>query len=399
MRGSSRPAKGPNPKSGRKNSSKRIPGPVEKGFQDGAETMAKASDAFAEGSEKLVLYLRDSSGRMVGKARLRAEKRAKDVDRSMRSVMVLLDSSGQAVGEVAREVLKTSEGVADRSAKGAVLVVDGSGKAVGEISEEALRTSGLVVKKTQDGVMLARTGAERISGAQKARTKKEYYQRLGYFFGPLAALLLVYASYFLFFDLDDALKLLIWGILYFFAIPGFDQNTLILSAKTFGMNPYAMALNLGIQDTIIGVFLCLNFDYAKKIPLLGKLITEVEEGGKEMLTKYGWLNKISVVFLFVFILLPFNGCGPVAGSIVGRIIGIRVRYIIFSIVVGSFIAVFVLAYLADRIAEAFPPWVQIGIPVAIALLLVGFFVYSYLKKRKMRLAEDRGKKKRKTRSL
>jgi hypothetical protein len=306
---------------------------------------------------------------------------------------VLLDSSGKALGEVAREVLSASESAADHTAKGAVLVVDGSGKAVGEISEEALRTSGLVVKKTHDGVRLARAQAEKVSGASKARTKKEYYQRLGYFFGPLAALLLTYASYFLFFDLHQAFKLLTAGVLYFFAIPGFDQNTLILAAKTFGLSPYLMAVNLGIQDTIIGVFLCLNFDYVKKIPFLGKLITEVEEGGKEMLDKYGWLNKISVVFLFIFILLPFNGCGPVAGSIVGRIIGVRVRYIIISIVVGSFIAVFALAYLANVIADAFPPWVQIGIPVAIAVLLVGFFSYSYLKKRKQKLAQEGGKKK------
>ena len=206
-------------------------------------------------------------------------------------------------------------------------------------------------------------------------------------------MLLVYASYFLFFDLDVALKLLIWGVLYFFAIPGFDQNTLILSAQTFGINPYVMAVNLGIQDVIIGVFLCMNFDIVKKVPILGKLMTEVENVGKNMLAEHVWLNRISLVFLFIFILLPFNGCGPVAGSIVGRIIGIRVRNIIICIVIGSFIAVLGLAVLADIIARIFPPWVQIGIPVAIALLLVGFFVYSLLMKRNERLAKEGRKRK------
>ena len=47
------------------------------------------------------------------------------------------------------------------------------------------------------------------------------------------------------------------------------------------------------------------------------------------------------------------------------------RYVIFSIVVGSFIAVFAKAYLADLIAVIFPPWDQIDIPIVIAVLLVG----------------------------
>jgi uncharacterized membrane protein len=364
---------------------KKSPGILKNGSKKGAKMVMKSPGVIKKGSMGAAVKIYDTSGLAVGTVATELQKSKAD---PLKNVILVFDSSGKVVGEVGHKFIETTGDVAEMSVKGGLVVVDESGKAIGTISEEGLKASGMVVKGTKDGAVIVKHKAEEVSGADEAKTRKEYYQRLGYFFGPLALILLMFISYFLILPGKDALKLMGGQLGYLFAIPGFDPNTLILSANTFGINPYIMGLVIGIQDTIIGTFLVLNFDYVKRIPIVGKLIAEFEQGGKNMLEKYKWLNSFSVVGLFVFIVLPFQGFGPVAGAIIGRIIGIRRLYIIISIVVGSFVAVIALAYLADIIARYLPFWVQIGIPLTIAALLVSGFTYSIIKKKRKKKAEE-----------
>jgi len=323
-------------------------------------------------------HILDATGNVVGSVRAHFKQTRAD---SLDHAVVIFDSSGQVVGNVAGHLMDTSGDFLEKSRKGALVIMDESGEAVGVVSKEALKTSGMVVKTTHDGAVVVRTKAEQISGADEAKTRKEYYQRLAAFFGPLLGILLLYLVLAIILPRDDAIKFILGGLAYLFAIPGFDPNTLILGAKALGINPYIMAFFIGVQDTFVGIFLCLNFDYTKRIPILGRFIADFESGGKALLAKYSWLEKFSIVGLFIFIVLPFQGCGPVGGALIGRMIGVRKLYIIISIVVGCFLAVFALAYLADFIADLLPKWLQIGIPLTIASILVIGFVYSQVKKR------------------
>jgi len=331
-----------------------------------------------------VVHILDSTGQIAGSVRASIKQSRKD---SVDEVIVIFDSSGKVIGEITHDLACHTSEVLDRSVKGTLVVVDETGRVVGVISEETLKASGMVVKKTKGGAVIVKSKAEHISGADEAKTRKEYYQRLGFFFGPLLGILLLFLVVAILLPREDAVKFILGGLAYLFAIPGFDPNVLILGANAMGINPYLMALFIGILDTFVGTFLCLNFDFTKRIPIIGKFIAEFEAGGKELLTKYKWLERFSIVGLFIFIVLPFQGCGPVGGALVGRMIGVRKLYIIISIIVGCFLAVFALAYLADYIADVLPKWVQIGIPVCIAVVLVGGFGYAHIKKRMKAKAE------------
>jgi uncharacterized membrane protein len=294
-----------------------------------------------------------------------------------------LKETGRAVGEVAVDLIKTPGEMAMHPKKSVSVIVTTSGEAVEEGTESMRKGGEVVIKKTKNGAVLVKDSAERICGAEKAITKKEYYWSLIKFFGPLALLLVVYASYFIFFPPLKALTLLGTAAAYMFMIPpGVDKSTLILSSNLYNMNPYQMAINLWIIDSLLGSFLCLNFDYAKKIPLAGKRIAAFEEIGRNTLKKHSWLKRFTLVGLFIFVVIPFQGSGALAGSIVGRIIGMRSWRVLVAVIGGTFTSVMLLAYSADLLAKYFPLWVRILVPVTIAVLIITAMIYSHVKKRK-----------------
>jgi uncharacterized membrane protein len=294
-----------------------------------------------------------------------------------------LKVTGKAVGGVTVDLIKTPGEMAMHPKKSAYVIVTSSGEVVGEVTDGMLKGGGVVLKKTKNGAVLVKDSAERISGAEEAKTTKGYYLSLIKFFGPLVLLLVVYASYFIFFPPLKALTLLGTAAAYMFMIPpGVDKSTLILSANLYNMNPYQMAFNLWIIDSLLGSFLCLNFDYAKKIPLVGKRIATFEDIGRRTLTKHSWLKRFTLLGLFLFVVIPFQGSGALAGSIVGRIIGMKSWRVLIAVIGGTFTSVMLLAYSADLLAKYFPLWVRILVPVTIFVLIVTAMIYSYAKKKR-----------------
>ncbi len=274
--------------------------------------MAEKAEEFRRGRADLrkdkwddVVHVLDATGEVAGSVRAGIRRNRKD---RVGKAIVIMDASGKTVGQVAHDLLISSEDLKGRPLKGTLVVMDETGKVAGAITEEALNRSGMVLSKTRNGAVVVKKQAEHISGADEAKTKKEYYLRLAYFFGPLWALVLLFASYFVFLPTDDALKMFVGQLGYLFAIPGFDPNTLILGANSFGLNPFLMAFLVGVQDAIVGVFLCMNFDHVKKIPILGKIIGDLEEDGSKMLKKYKWLDRLSLVGLFIPYWVRYPAC-------------------------------------------------------------------------------------------
>jgi len=222
---------------------------------------------------------------------------------------------------------------------------------------------------------------ERVSDAGGTTEAAEFPRPFLQFFLPLAGVVVLYVVYFVVLSVEKASKLLAASVAYTFVIPPFDKNTLILGAIHFGIEPYEMALNLAILDSLLGTFLCLNFDYAIKIPWIGPMMRDFENGGRRILEKHAWLNRFTLLGLTLFIVLPFQGSGSLAGAIVGRMIGLHKVKVIFAIIFGTFAGVFALAYLADKIVDVFPYWVSVAVPSVIAALIIVGVVYRYTKKR------------------
>jgi len=311
------------------------------------------------------------------------------------SAKKMLQQTGKAMGDTTKEVIRASTDMVTHPKKSAILLVNSSGEVLGEMNEEMLKAQDLMLKRTKRGVVIARARVdkakvrmERMSGAKEAKTPQEYYRRLTYFFGPIAASLIVYILYFVFLPTREALPLFLTALAYFFLIPGFDKVTMVLSASSFGLSPYGMAMNVFLLDMIIGTFLCFNFDYVTKLPFIGKLILSFEKGGKDMLTKHSKLRRVTYAGVIMFLMLPIPGSGAYSAAIIGRLIGMHPAKLMLSIIPGSLFGCLLVAYLAALISRYVPMWLEIAIPVTIFSLLVLAVTYNYLKQRKKEKMEN-----------
>jgi len=114
-----------------------------------------------------------------------------------------------------------------------------------------------------------------------------------------------------------------------------------------GIPPEALIAFIVYTDSVLALFLVWNFDYAKKIPGLGKLVKSVGEKGEEALRKYKWLKRFEFIGLVAFVIFPLQWTGAGVGSIVGRLIGMAPFMTWLAVILGTFIrsAILTLIYL------------------------------------------------------
>ena len=64
------------------------------------------------------------------------------------------------------------------------------------------------------------------------------------------------------------------------------------------INPIIMALSIAFIDIVVALFLVWNYDLAKKIPIIGNFMIKVEEKGKNVEEKYGWIKPLRLLELY-----------------------------------------------------------------------------------------------------
>ncbi len=149
------------------------------------------------------------------------------------------------------------------------------------------------------------------------------------------------------------------------------------------INPMLMALSIAFIDIIVALFLVWNYDLAKKIPFLGKLMVKVEEKGKRSVKKYGWIKPLRFIGIVLFVMIPFQGSGGVVASIVGRIIGMPPWRAWLAIDIGAIVGCLLIAYSANTIFWIFKQNLIIGI-IMIIIIVTGIIFWL---KRKMILGQ------------
>ena len=109
------------------------------------------------------------------------------------------------------------------------------------------------------------------------------------------------------------------------------------------INPIIMALSIAFIDIVVALFLVWNYDLAKKIPIIGDFMKKVEEKGKNVEEKYGWIKPLRFIGIVLFVMVPFQGSGGMVGSIVGRLIGMKPRNTFIAISLGAVIGCLLIA--------------------------------------------------------
>lgn len=226
-------------------------------------------------------------------------------------------------------------------------------------------------------------------------TNVKLLNRLGKFFVPV---ILGFGVYGLWGLLSDELAK-IWPLLAAYFFPPFGKETVIplgigilekgltiplinLHVKPVSINPISMALSVAFIDIVVALFLVWNYDLAKKIPFVGKFMIKVEEKGKNVEEKYGWVKPLRFIGIVLFVMVPFQGSGGLVGSIVGRLIGMKPWNTFLAITIGAVIGCLLIA----MFAQAFLIFAEINtmltlIPIAVIALII--LSYVIIKKRRV----------------
>jgi len=175
----------------------------------------------------------------------------------------------------------------------------------------------------------------------------------------------------------------LWPLIIAYFFPPFGKETVIplgvgilekgitvpflnLNISAGQVNPILMALSIAFVDIVVALFLVWNYDLAKKIPIIGKFIVKIEDKGKNVETKYGWIKPLRFIGIVLFVMVPFQGSGGLVGSIVGRLIGMKPWSTFLAISIGAIVGCLLIALFA----QVFLIFIEINTTLTLILLAI-----------------------------
>ena len=283
-------------------------------------------------------------------------------------------------------VKKTAEKGKDAAKKTVEISTDAVKKTAEKGKDVAVKTA----EKSKEVIVGSKKVMDKKIEADRARDKWEYIQILLNFFGPFIAAIVVFVIFFLGLPNSMASRFLISGALSFIPIVG-DKIVLISNAPYyFGHGIYIMAVTIAIMDTLLSWFIVYNIELVKKWGRVGSIISKVETQSRGLLDKHAWMRKVAIIFIVIFVMIPFQGSGGLAASIVGRLMGLKPWKVLLSVATGSLLGCLGIAYMVNTINKYLSRPVQIILFVLFIGLITTFFVVSYRKDKKAAEKEANG---------
>lgn len=228
------------------------------------------------------------------------------------------------------------------------------------------------------------------------------YKRLVIFFLPFVLAALGLLILWLIQEPERATKL--FALMFAYFIPPLGKESIIPIGVAGGeftlpltnqlvstprIDPLIMGLAIAFVDIMVGLFLVWNYDLTKKIPLVGHLMTRVENIGKGSSDKYEWIRPLRFVGIVLFVMIPFQGSGGFFGSLVGRLIGMSPWRVWWAVVIGSLASCLLIAFFADlMLAILRSNWV-LGLFILVLILIVAVMILAYRKNQNGKLKKNR----------
>ncbi len=122
-------------------------------------------------------------------------------------------------------------------------------------------------------------------------------------------------------------------------------------------------------DFIYATFMLLNFEHARRIPILGKYIIKAQANGHSAFVN-PWMRKSAFLAIFLYALIPLQGAGGFASSVVGRLVGLERYRVWLACSTGSLAGCFILGLAADRIISAFEDDIFFGLELFFAIVVI-----------------------------
>ncbi|OKY77717.1 MAG: putative membrane protein [Candidatus Methanohalarchaeum thermophilum] len=158
-------------------------------------------------------------------------------------------------------------------------------------------------------------------------------------------------------------------------VPPLGKESVIPTGVALGLNPTLIAFSIAFVDIVVGLFLVWNFDLLKKIPFMGDYINFAEKKGKRLIKEKSWFRSFTLIGLVFLVMVPFQGSGAVTASIIGRMIGIKPYQTWMSIITGSILGCFLIAYFTDTVLYLFQKDIFLGLIFGFIGILLFLFIY------------------------
>ena len=130
-------------------------------------------------------------------------------------------------------------------------------------------------------------------------------------------------------------------LLYF--VPPLGKESVIPIGIAQGIPWTVLAFSIAFVDIVVCLFLIWNFDLAKKLPFIGSGIRRMQLKGASILETMPWVERLTFFGIVVFVMIPFQGSGAFAGTILGRSVGLSVTSNLLAVGMGALIGSVLIA--------------------------------------------------------
>lgn len=171
------------------------------------------------------------------------------------------------------------------------------------------------------------------------------------------------------------------GLAYLF--PPAGKETVIPLMVVGGLPWWLAAFSIMLFDLMGALFIIWNFPLALRIPVFGGWAERFMATGREQFDRYPVIEHISTVGLALFVMIPFEGSGGVAASLIGRVLGMDYLKILVSVGVGSLLSASAIALSADFIISLVETGIISGI-AGVGIVIVAIVAAYIWGKRRLR---------------
>ena len=171
-----------------------------------------------------------------------------------------------------------------------------------------------------------------------------------YLLGPVALVVLSWIPLRTIGNQDHWLGLV--GLLILYLAPLAAKGNLIpLAVSTLHFPWWVIGGYFVIMGVAICLFFILNYDHTKRIPFLGKWISDFERNGARRIAANRWMHRLGIIALTAVMFLALDGSGAAIVSIVGRGVGYRPRQLLPMVLAGSLLSSMPIAYGSEVVLQ------------------------------------------------
>lgn len=185
------------------------------------------------------------------------------------------------------------------------------------------------------------TGLSVLKGNPRATVAVRFLLPAGALVGLLASIALVFPNYGAGF----------YGFVAAYVLPPAGKETVIPAAIAAGFSPFLVATYIAGFDMTVAWFLAWNWEVVLRVPLVGPFVERMMDAGNRHLARAPLIDRSAFYGLVLFVFFPLQGSGAVAGTILGRLLGIGAQRTWLAVMIGALVSSFVWAYAAGAFRE------------------------------------------------